>query len=326
MENQRIIKRLPKGVTHNVAAGYIGDVISIPEKLLTLSKSQLRHFSCRNFKLNGFYIGCIKERNENQQIDALQRLMEREEFKQRDSCLPVFNTMSSNDNRRKLMLKSNRFAHCKMDSGRNMIHVSCTKETELVNKATSVGDMIHDHIALDLGLTETITTRGNSGNAMVLTLLETEPAVKDELGNDVLVPDQLVHCDVDSNDKSLDSPDAYIGILATQMGYTELRVLHGSHTLTKTATLEMPHFIYRLQLPQYFYFVGHPFLLHSGCGSVLRNTRIHFYHGLSQESQSQTFFIKWQLSDLSTTMETLRRSRKGRLGAQKRKRALIGIA
>jgi len=224
------------------------------------------------------------------------------------------------------MLQNNRFANCKIDSGRNMIHISCTNETELVNQSTRVGEMIQNQIALDLGLKETIRTRGNSRTPMVLTLLETEPAVKDELGNDVLVPDQLVHCDVDSNDKSLDSEDAYIGLLATQNGYTELRVLRGSHLLAKTATLKMPKFIYRLQLPQYFYFVGHPFLLHSGCGSVLRNTRMHFYHGLSQDSQSQTYFVKWEFSDLSASMEAIRNSKNKWKGSKKRKLALIGVA
>lgn len=188
MDNQRIIKNLPKNVTHNISAGYIGNVIPLlPEKLLTLSKYQLWHFSYRHFKSNGFYIGCIKDTNSRQQIDTLQSLMDLKEFKKRDSCLSVFNTMSANDKRRRQMLQNNRFANCKIDSGRNMIHISCTNETELVNQSTRVGEMIQNQIALDLGLKETIRTRGNSRTPMVLTLLETEPAVKDELGNDIII-------------------------------------------------------------------------------------------------------------------------------------------
>jgi len=95
--------------------------------------------------------------------------------------------MSANDKRRRQMLQNNRFANCKIDSGRNMIHISCTNETELVNQSTRVGEMIQNQIALDLGLKETIRTRGNSRTPMVLTLLETEPAVKDELGNDIII-------------------------------------------------------------------------------------------------------------------------------------------
>jgi hypothetical protein len=205
-----------------------------------------------------------------------------------------------------------------------MIHISSTKEKQLVKHARLVGELVKNRIALDLGLVEGISTdaQGNRTTPMVLTLLETEPAV----GN-IRVPDQLFHCDVNPDDESLNRSDAYIGVLATQSGHTELRVLHGSHLLKLSATYTIPEFVYRIQLPQYFFFVGHPFLMHSGCGTILRNTRLHFYHGLSQNSQSNTYFVNWTLGTASAKMQIVRNHAtvKVKIITKKRKLAMIGI-
>ena len=328
MENLNNIKNLPRGVTYNFAAGFIGESVVLPEKIVTLNRHQLKHFSSKNYGKNGFYIGCVKNDEERKKIDVLQGLMEREAFKTRNSCLPVFNTLSSNDDRMK-KLGAKRFANCKIDGGRNMIHISSTKEKQLVEHATTVGFILRDKIASDLNLSnlERRSSRSKS-SPMVLTLLETEPAVRDNEGDIVRVPDQLIHCDVDPDDISLDRPDSFIGVLATQKeGFTELRVVPRSHLLRKQAQYMMPQYIYRLQLPQYYYFVGHPFLLHSGCGSLLRNTRLHFYHGLSVESQSKTFFIKWELSSVHDEMKKVRATmgEAFKTAAKKRKLALIGL-
>jgi hypothetical protein len=70
-------------------------------------------------------VGVVKGEEERKQIDILQDLMEREEFKARDSYEPVFNTFISNDKRMKEMSKEN--SNVKIDGGRNMIHISKTK-------------------------------------------------------------------------------------------------------------------------------------------------------------------------------------------------------
>jgi hypothetical protein len=323
MENPNQFKNIPKGITHNAAAGFIADNVPIPEKPLVLTKQQLQKFNFKNYSINGFYIGNVQNETEHRQIDILQSLMARESFENRQSCLHVFNSMSEDDTRRRKLLSKKEFANYKIDRGRNMIHISNTKERQLVKHARLVGEIVKHRIALDLGLEEAINIDAKGTNTpMVLTLLETEPAV-----GDIRVPDQLFHCDVNPNDKSLDRPDAYIGVLATQTGFTELRILCGSHLLTWSDTYKIPEFVYRIQLPQYFYFVGHPFLMHSGCSSLLRNTRLHFYHGLSQNSQSTTYFVKWKLSTSSAKLIKARliATEKINRNAKKRKLALIGI-
>lgn len=315
MDISKNIKNLPEGITYNHAAGFVADTKKFQERILTLNKSQLRHFGPSNYKKNGFYVGVVKGEEERKQIDIVQDLMEREEFKARDSYEPVFNTFISNDKRMKEMSKEN--SNVKIDGGRNMIHISKTKEEQLVNHSNIVGNIMRKQISSDLDLTSLLSERKSTRSEaskgilpMILTLLETEAAVSDDEGRKHIVPDQLIHCDVDSDDKSLDRLESYIGILATQKEvFTELRVIPHSHLLkdkrSKT-TYKMPKFIYRVQLPQYYYFVGHPFLLHSGCGSVLRNTRFHFYHGLSRKSQSSTVFVDFELTCVKAEMKKVR--------------------
>ena len=130
--------------------------------------------------------------------------------------------------------------------------------------------------------------------------------MKDDNGVDVLVPDQIMHCDVNPDDNSLDVDEAFIGIVATQKGITELRVLAERRQLGRQSIYKMPQLVYRIQLPQYLYFVGHPFLIHGGCGSLSRNTRLHFYYGLSEDTQSKTFFVDWELEDVAVKMKCMR--------------------
>ena len=322
MQNPIQFKNLPKGITYNAAAGFVADNVPIPEKPLVLTRQQLLKFSFKNYSTNGFYIGNVQDEGERRQIDILQSQMAQKSFETRDSCLHVFNSMSEDDIRRRKLLSGTIFANYKIDRGRNMIHISNTKEKKLVKQTRIVGDLVQNRITLDLGLVEEITIGTNNNTPMVLTLLETEPAV-----DDVRVPDQLFYCDVNPNDKTLDRIDAYIGVLATQTGHTELRILSGSHLLNWSETYTVPEFVYRLQLPQYFFFVGHPFLMHSGCSSLLRNNRMHFYHGLSQDSQSTTYFVKWKLSTASAKMKKVRLFATETINrnAKKRKLALIGI-
>ena len=325
------VKDVPYGVTYNFAAGFIDTPVEFREKILSISTDQLRNFSYKNKVKNGFYFGVIENEEERQQIDKLQELMEKKEFKTRDSCLPVFNTFKSYDDRLKQLRKAKPFD--KIDGGRNMIHISKTNEKQLLEYSNVLGSIIRDKIAADLDFSSLSLERRCTRSSkrilpIILTLLETESAIRDDKGELACVPDQLIHCDVNSDDKGLDRADSYIGILATQKGFTELRVVPRSHLMKKQSSYRMPEFVYRVQLPQYYYFVGHPFLLHSGCGSLMRNTRLHFYYGLSQKSQSETAFIDWQLSSTDDKMRKLRAAREAAVGtaANKRKLALIGIS
>jgi hypothetical protein len=175
------------------------------------------------------------------------------------------------------------------------------KEKELVKQSVLVGEIIQRMIAEDLHLSLDETKK----TQMVLTLLETEGPEKGDP-----VPDQLMHCDVNTDDSTLDAKDAFIGILACQIGLTEIRVLPRSHVIAKSDSYSVPEYIYRVQLPQYHYLVGHPFLIHGGCGSLHRNTRLHFYHGLSEDSQSKTFFVPWRVSDRTERLKLMRANSK----------------
>lgn len=118
---------------------------------------------------------------------------------------------------------------------------------------------------------------------------------------------------------------SFIGILATvNFSYS----IAGSTHESNISTYEIPVFIYRVQLPQYCFFVGHPFLVHGGCGSALINRRLHFYHGLSQESQSNTCFPKWKVLDIADKMTQMRRAaqKKSKTTTKKRKEAMRAIA
>ena len=290
------MKKLFKDVTYNQSAGFVGvnkkkNEQDIRERILELTDFQRHQFSAKNYEIYGFYIGWIEDEEDRIQIDVLQQQMLKEPFKTRNSYLQVFNTLSSEDRRAKQLRKRR---GSRVDGGRNMIHISNTTEVDLKEQANIVGNIVRSKISQDLNLTA-------ERNQMVLTLLETESSVQGDC-----VPDQLMHCDVDSDDSSLDVFDAFIGILATQMGVTELRVLPRSHRIKKSASYKLPEFIYRVQLPRYYFLVGHPFLIHGGCGCMWRNTRLHFYHGLSEDSQSKTFFVKWEVKDISDKMKKMR--------------------
>ena len=208
----------------------------------------------------------------------------------------------------------------RVDCGRNMIHISKTKELELKKQSLSVGSMLQRLISKDLNLDSALKKCSSTRkkNQMVLTVLETVQSEETDA-----IPDQLLHSDVNPADSTLDAIDAFIGILATQSGMTELRVvLPRSHSKKEANAYHLPEFIYRIQLPRYYYLVGHPFLIHGGCGSLNRNTRLHFYHGLSQDSQSQTFFVPWKVKDTTEKLIQMRANavRVRKLKANNRKR------
>jgi len=318
------MKNLHKDVTFNKSAGFVSvNKIEreIAERPLVPNSSQLYKFSAKYYSENGFYISCVSNSDERREIDLLQDNLQKETFATRNSNLPVFNSFS-NEDPRAIKLRKNCRRGERVDGGRNMIHISLTTDTNLKKQSILVGNIVERMIAEDLHLDLTsLKGSGNESktNQMVLTVLETEGPI----GGDS-VPDQLMHCDVDTDDSTLDAKDAFIGILATQSGATELRVLPRSHRITKSGSYNLPTFIYRVQLPQYFYLVGHPFLIHGGCGSGHRNTRIHFYHGLSEDSQSKTFFVPWEVKDTTKQFNLMRsNSEKVRKAkANKRKRLL----
>ena len=130
-----------------------------------------------------------------------------------------------------------------------MIHISNTTEVDLKEQANIVGNIVRSKISQDLNLTA-------ERNQMVLTLLETESSVHGDC-----VPDQLMHCDVDSDDSSLDVFDAFIGILATQIGVTELRVLPRSHRIKKSVKYNTR--VYLQSSASKILFLGWPSLSHS---------------------------------------------------------------
>jgi len=300
MGKRKAIKTLPKEVTYNKAAGFVSvNKIEqeIEQKLLVLTPFQAYQFSAKHYKDNGFYIASVKDSNDKNEIDVLQQQMRKETFSTRNGNLPVFNTFSNEDPRLIELKRSEK----RVDMGRNMIHISATKEKELVKQSVLVGEIIQRMIAEDLHLSLDETKK----TQMVLTLLETEGPEKGDP-----VPDQLMHCDVNTDDSTLDAKDAFIGILACQIGLTEIRVLPRSHVIAKSDSYSVPEYIYRVQLPQYHYLVGHPFLIHGGCGSLHRNTRLHFYHGLSEDSQSKTFFVPWRVSDRTERLKLMRANSK----------------
>jgi len=320
------VKKIPKNVHWNLVSGLVGDTNKLPETVLTInSRQHLYNFSYQFYKVNGFYIGYVDDASDRKQIDILQDYLAIENFSSRDSCVPVFNTFPSYDKRLK-QLKAKRFVNSRIDRGRNMIHISCTKEKLLKQQSLKVGALLQRKIAKDLHWSSSITSTcsENFHDQMVLTLLETEASVKDHNGFDVFVPDQLMHCDVDCNDATLNNDGSFIGILATQMGFTELRVLKGSH-LINHSTYKTPESIKRILIPQYYYFVGHPFLIHGGCGSLLRNTRFHFYHGLSEESQSRTYFPQWELQSVAERLKTASVAASKAATAKRNKKRKLGL-
>jgi len=79
----------------------------------------------------------------------------------------------------------------------------------------------------------------------------------------------------------------FIGLLALQETVTKIRVCPGTHRNFERKL----EFLKEVQLNQYQYFVGHPYLVHSGCSSTEYNLRLHFYHGYPPEIADSTVLV-----------------------------------
>jgi hypothetical protein len=76
----------------------------------------------------------------------------------------------------------------------------------------------------------------------------------------------------------------FIGLLAMEPSTTTIRVCSGTHCGGPMKAIKKIH------LAQYQFFVGHPNLIHGGCGATKRNIRLHFYNGISKEQVEQTYY------------------------------------
>ena len=111
-----------------------------------------------------------------------------------------------------------------------------------------------------------------------------------------------MHADVVEDSKVPITRGMFIGLLALQDG-TCIRVLTGSHD---PGHPEVKH-IHKVTLSRFQYFVGHPLLVHGGCGSsILRNLRLHFYNGLPEDSILHTSFVKFRLWSQAKHLELAR--------------------
>ena len=102
------------------------------------------------------------------------------------------------------------------------------------------------------------------------------------------MPAQLLHRDVCNSDHQYSAPYMFIGLVAMEEGVTKMRACAYSHNVFKH---HKPEHLSEVQLDKYQYFVGHPFLIHSGCSSSKYNLRLHFYHGYPDSVGSQTELV-----------------------------------
>jgi hypothetical protein len=269
------------------------------------------NFSVRNFKSNGLYVGTVHNASLRKEIDKLHDNASRVFDQHRNLVTTVFNTMKLDDPRRNELLDE-KYLPAPIDRGRNMLIVSklLKKEVEFQNSCTDIATSVRDLILSDL--------KNTNKHKMVLTLLETEAPtmnVKSQLPEEIA--DQMMHTDVNSKDPRLDKDHMFIGLLATQQGPTQIRVVLKSH---------VRHFglakrVHLVTLGRYDYFVAHPKLIHGGCGCRERNVRLHFYHGLPKQASDQTFYVDWGLFQSNEQLASARE--RGNLLKRKLKRLCL---
>jgi len=123
-----------------------------------------------------------------------------------------------------------------------------------------------------------------------------------QLGNDK-IPHQLLHADVDSNNPELGKKHMWIGILGLE-DESYIRVLKHSHIKERTSNDTRRKkkrrmgttSINAIRYEKYKYFVGHPFLVHGGFGSLPeRGLRLHGYYGFPASVRLETHLVDWSL-------------------------------
>jgi len=248
------------------------------------------------YNRDGFYIGNITCPQERIQIDMLydQLTMEGNKIGNNNLSSPVFNTMPvAQQQLLRKYQRANKW-NGRVDEGRNMLLVSklranISEEKQIRQLSEYVGECIKESVKKDLHLDIPVETE-NSG--MVLTLLETQPPVtihkrtKDNGMQTIYgeVPNQILHSDVQYQHREINKPYMFIGLLALTEGTTKIRLTVGSHKCRKPTSFTI------VELEKYQYFVGHPFLIHSGCGTSSYNIRLHFYHGLPPSVADETSY------------------------------------
>ena len=105
---------------------------------------------------------------------------------------------------------------------------------------------------------------------------------------------------MDRADTNFGKTHQLIGLLAIHAsGKTRIRVCDGTHINNG----KKPTRITIVELDKYQYFIGHPFILHSGFGGVEYNVRLHFYHGFPPKVAEQTDHVPDQESIFLTKAE-----------------------
>lgn len=274
----------------NATSGYVLESTepAFPEILLDTSShdSIMTIYSYKNYCINGWFLASINDPRHIMAVDNLQKALKDLSFKNDKGFSVVFNTIRTDDPIRGI-LNSDEFGFKKIDCGRNMILVNKSINNSLKNLAERVGQVIRTVLSQIIGT--------DLSEQLVLTFLETEEPRRNILmGSMDNVPDQLLHSDVQKISMH-DTKNMYIGILATQNGPTQLRVLTASHDdgCNKTTSSQL----HRLVMTQYQIWVGHPQIIHGGCSSCHRNTRLHFYYDLPKNASKYTHYLKTELDD-----------------------------